>query len=57
MEMCYKNNDNHVSGTSKLSQITATYRFKVHIKLSLLMINGAKLVNIGSPNKKVTIGA
>ena len=57
MEMCYKNNDNHVSGTSKLSQITATYRFKVQIKLSLLMINGAKLVNIGSPNKKVTIGA
>ena len=50
-EMCYKNNDNHVSGTSKLSQITATYRFKVQIKLSLLMINGDK-VNIGSPNKK-----
>ena len=56
MEMCYKNNDNHVSGTSKLSQITATYRFKVQIKLSLLMINGDK-VNIGSPNKKITIGA
>jgi hypothetical protein len=41
--MCYKNNDNHVSGSSKLSQITATCRFKVVIKLSLLTINDAKL--------------